>query len=256
MKLAGNVGHQNAILAGMLEAAPDVDCVITIDADLQDDISAVDAMLDAFAGGSEIVYGVRADRASDSLFKRATASIYYKLMSKLGIKTIPQHGGFRLVGAAALAALSRYPERNVFLRGIFPSMGFRHESVFYSRLGRKAGRTKYPLSKMLSFAWQGITSFSSQPLRWVSVMGLVVMALSLLYGLYTIRMHFLGVTVPGWSTLAAGMFFLGAVQLLSIAVVGEYIAKIYVEVKGRPRYIREATSWQQERGKPQDDAAE
>jgi glycosyltransferase involved in cell wall biosynthesis len=238
LKLAGNVGHQNALLAGMLEVPPYVDCLVTLDADLQDDVSVIEEMLRAFSEGKDIVYGVRRDRSSDSAFKRATAGLYYRLMLKLGVNLVPQHADFRLIGRNVLAALRDYPEKNIFLRGIFPSMGFQSTKVFYARRARMLGVTKYPLSKMLSFAWQGITSFSSQPLRWVSVVGISVMFLSLLYALFTLYVHFKGITVPGWTTLAAGMFFLGAVQLLSIAVLGEYIAKIYIEVKNRPRYIK------------------
>lgn len=242
LKLAGNVGHQNALLAGMLEIPSYVDCLVTLDADLQDDISVIEEMLQAFSEGKDIVYGVREDRSSDSTFKRATAGLYYRFMLALGVNLIPQHADFRLIGRNVLAALKNYPEKNIFLRGIFPSMGFQSTKVFYARQARKLGVTKYPLSKMFSFAWQGITSFSSQPLRWVSIAAISVMFLSLVYGIFTLYVHFKGITVPGWTTLAAGMFFLGAVQLLSIAVLGEYIAKIYIEVKNRPRYIKETTT--------------
>jgi glycosyltransferase involved in cell wall biosynthesis len=244
LKLAGNVGHQNALLAGMLEVPSQVDCVITLDADLQDDVFVVEDMLQAFSEGKDIVYGVRKDRSSDSPFKRITAGCYYRLMLKLGVNLVPQHADFRLIGRNVLDALKNYPEKNIFLRGLFPSMGFQTAKVFYARRARTLGVTKYPLSKMLSFAWQGITSFSSRPLRWVSIAGICVMFLSLVYALSTLYVHFKGMTVPGWTTLAAGMFFLGATQLLSIAVLGEYIAKIYTEVKNRPRYIKETTTKQ------------
>ena len=248
LKLAGNVGHQNALLAGMLEAAPHVDCLVSLDADLQDDISVTEEMLQAFSEGNDIVYGVRSDRSSDSAFKRVTAGMYYGLMSALGVKLISQHGDFRLISRNVLANLEQYTETNIFLRGIFPSMGFKHAKVFYTRQPRISGITKYPLSKMLAFAWQGVTSFSSKPLHWISVMGIVTMIFSLLYASFTVYLYFIGITIPGWATLAAGIFFLGAVQLLSIAVLGEYIAKIYMEVKNRPRYIKETMAGNMENG--------
>ena len=239
LKLAGNVGHQNALLAGMLEIRDEVDCLISMDADLQDDISAVPAMLKCFAEGCDIVYGIRNNRDSDTPFKRSTAGLFYKLMERIGVRIIPQHADYRLVSRAAANALAQYGESHLFLRGIFPSMGFKHATVSYARKERQYGETKYPLRRMLSFAWQGITSFSALPLRLAGLFSLGSLALAILESVLAILAWSQGETTSGWTSLMIAMLFLGSVQLFCITLIGEYLAKIYIEVKRRPRYIVE-----------------
>ena len=239
LKLAGNVGHQNALLAGMLEMPPNIDCIISLDADLQDDITTIERMLQRFAEGYDIVYGVRDDRSKDSYFKRFSAGWFYKIMELLNVKLIPQHADFRLVGRNAVNALSDFGESNLFLRGIFPSMGFKHTTERYARLERKFGETKYPLRKMLSFAWQGITSFSAAPLRLAGMLSLGTFILAILESLRALYSWWQGDAIAGWTSLTITILFLGAIQLFSLAVIGEYLAKIFVEVKKRPRYIVE-----------------
>ena len=239
LKLAGNVGHQNALLAGMLEIRDEVDCLISMDADLQDDINVIPDMLKQYGAGCDIVYGVRDNRDSDTSFKRSTAGFFYKLMERIGVSIVPQHADYRLVSQAAVNALAQYGESNLFLRGIFPSMGFCNASVTYARKERQFGDTKYPLKKMLSFAWQGITSFSAMPLRLAGAFSLGILALAVLECLFVFLAWARGETVSGWTSLMIAMLFLGSVQLFCITLIGEYLAKIYVEVKRRPRYIAE-----------------
>jgi glycosyltransferase involved in cell wall biosynthesis len=239
LKLAGNVGHQNALLAGMLEIRDEVDCLISMDADLQDDINAIPTMLECFAEGCDIVYGVRDNRDSDPFFKRNTAKLFYKLMEWLGVRTVPQHADYRLVSRAAVNALAHYGESNLFLRGIFPSMGFHSATITYTRKARQYGETKYPLRRMLAFAWQGITSFSGMPLRLAGFLSLGTFVLALLESLRAFISWLRGDVVTGWTSLIITILFVGAVQLFSLAIIGEYLAKIFIEVKGRPRYIVE-----------------
>ena len=239
LKLAGNVGHQNALLAGMLEIRHEVDCLISMDADLQDDINIIPTMLERFAEGCDIVYGVRDNRDSDTSFKRNTAGFFYKMMECIGIRIVPQHADYRLVSQAAVNALAQYGESNLFLRGIFPSMGFCNATVTYTRKERQYGETKYPLRRMLAFAWQGITSFSGKPLRLAGLFSLGALILALLQTLLALLAWARGDVITGWTSLMIAILFLGSVQLFCIALIGEYLAKIYTEVKRRPRYIVE-----------------
>lgn len=240
VKFAANAGHQNAVWAGMETArAWNADCVISIDADLQDDISVIPEMIDLYCQGDEIVYGIRNNRATDTAFKRGTAHLFYALMQKLNLSVIPDHADYRLVGREALDALQGFGEHNLFLRGLFPVLGFRTGKVYYRRLARKAGTTKYPLKKMLAFAWQGITACSVAPLRLAGLMGVLCMLVALLVSILSLARYLAGETIQGWTSLIIIILFIGSAQLFSLAVMGEYIAKIYTEVRGRPRYIIE-----------------
>lgn len=237
LNLAGNVGHQNALYAGLMSSYKNVDATISIDADLQDDINVIENMIDEFNKGNDIVYGVRNDRTSDSFFKRFTAQSFYKLMTVMGVKSVYNHADFRLMSARAVEQLGHYKERNLFLRGMVPLIGYKTSCVYYARKERMAGESKYPLKKMLSFAFDGITSFSIKPITMVSWVGFIVVFISICAMIYTFIGHFVGnTTVSGWSSLMISIWFLGGVQLLSIGVIGQYIGKTYVEVKERPRY--------------------
>lgn len=242
VKFAGNAGHQNAVWAGMETARQwGVDCIISLDADLQDDISVIPEMLARYAEGCDIVYGVRASRSTDTPFKRTTARFFYALMRRLNVSMIPDHADYRLVGRPALEALEGYGEQSLFLRGLFPTMGFRTATVSYARLARQAGESKYPLRKMLSFAWKGITSCSAAPLRLAGLMSFVCMVVALLICAVTLWKYAMGETLQGWTSLIIVTLLLGSVQLFCLAVMGEYIAKIFTEVRHRPRYIVEKT---------------
>lgn len=242
LKFAVNAGHQNAVLAGMHHArAVGVDCIISLDADLQDDISVIPEMLAHYAKGCEIVYGVRCDRSTDTSFKRTTAHMFYALMGHLGVRLVPDHADFRLVGRLALEALEHFHESNVFLRGIFPAMGFATANVSYRRLSRQAGESKYPLWKMVSLAWKGITSFSAAPLRLAVILSVVSMFVALLLALKALLAYMGGTAVDGWTSLVIVVLFMGSVQLFCLGVMGEYVAKMFVEIKARPRYIVERT---------------
>lgn len=236
LNLAGNVGHQNALLAGLIQASDDVDVTISIDADLQDDINVIENMLDEYEAGNDIVYGVRNDRTSDSFFKRITAQSFYKLMSFMGVKSVYNHADFRLMSARAVKQLGNYKERNLFLRGMVPLIGYKTSCVYYARKERMAGESKYPLKKMLSFAFDGITSFSVKPIILITWLGGIATIISMVMMIYTLIGYFVGSTVSGWSSLMISIWFLGGAQLLSIGVIGQYIGKTYVEVKERPRY--------------------
>lgn len=236
LNLAANVGHQHALYAGLMSTYNDVDAAISIDADLQDDINVIEEMIDEFNNGNDIVYGVRNDRTSDSFFKRFTAQSFYKLMSMMGVKSVYNHADFRLMSSRAVKQLSKYKERNLFLRGIVPLIGYKTTCVYYARKERMAGESKYPLKKMLSFAFDGITSFSTKPISLISGLGVIVIVICCIAMIYTLVGHFMGNTVSGWSSLMISIWFLGGVQLLSIGVIGQYIGKTYMEVKGRPRY--------------------
>lgn len=238
VKLSRNRGHQNALLSGLLSA--DGDAVISIDADLQDDLSVIEKMVDAYAEGYEIVYGVRKARDTDTWFKRWTALRYYGLLRSLGVNIIPNHADFRLMGRQSLAALGQYAEVNLFLRGIIPQLGFRATSVFYDRLDRVAGESKYPLGKMIKLALDGITSFSPVPLRLIAGLGGIICLFSLAMGVWAVAIRlFTDRALPGWASTTVPIYLLGGVQLLCIGILGEYVAKIYSETKGRPRYLIE-----------------
>lgn len=236
LKLSGNVGHQNALLAGLLTANNDSDMTVSIDADLQDDINAIEKMVDAYIGGADIVYGVRSDRSSDSAFKRTTAQGFYKLMSAMGAKSVYNHADFRLMSHRAVDALAQYKERNLFLRGIVPLIGFKTEKVYYERSKRVAGESKYPLKKMLKFAFDGITSFSIKPISLITTLGIVIIICSIAALIYSLISYFTGNAEPGWASLIISIWFLGGVQLAAIGLVGQYVGKIYVESKERPRF--------------------
>lgn len=237
LKLARNVGHQNALVAGLHAAKDYSDCVISIDADLQDDIQAIREFIMKFNEGSEIVYGVRKGRETDTFFKRSTAQGFYKMMRKLGVDLVYNHADFRLMSKRALHELERFKEVNLFLRGIVPLLGFRTDVVYYDRLERQAGETKYPLKKMLAFAFDGITSFSVSPIRFVLVIGFVSFLMSLFFGGYFLALKFLGNTETGWTSLITSIWLIGGLQLIAIGLIGEYIGKIYKETKQRPKYI-------------------
>lgn len=237
IKLSCNRGHQNALLCGLLTLKNEADAVISIDADLQDDINVFDKMLESFEQGCDIVYGVRSKRETDTFFKRFTAESFYKILNGLGAKVIFNHADYRLMSKRALNCLEEYGERNIFLRGIVPLIGFKTDIVEYERSERLAGESKYPLKKMLALAWEGITSLSIQPIRLVTGTGIVVFALSILMLIYFLFRYFTGATVQGWASLAVSIWAIGGLQLLAIGIVGEYIGKIYLETKKRPRFI-------------------
>lgn len=239
IKLAANVGHQNALMAGLTEVNGLCDCCISIDADLQDDITVIPQFLNEYRNGCDVVYGVRKRRESDTAFKRGTAKAFYKLMRLLGADIIENHADYRLLSRRALNALAEFSEVNLFLRGMVRLVGFKSGVVYYDRTKRYAGKSKYPLRKMLSFAFDGITSFSIKPIRIVWALGVLVSFIAVLAEIYTLCARFLGVSVTGWSSLMISIWFLGGVQLISVGVIGEYIGKIYKEVKRRPRYIIE-----------------
>ena len=236
LKLSGNVGHQNALLAGLLTANEDSDITVSIDADLQDDVNAIEKMVDAYLNGADIVYGVRSDRSSDSVYKRATAQGFYKVMSAMGAKSVYNHADFRLMSHRAVEALSEYKERNLFLRGIVPLIGFKTEKVYYERSKRVAGESKYPLKKMLKFAFDGITSFSIKPISLITALGIIIIICSVAALIYSLISYFTGNAEPGWASLIISIWFLGGVQLAAIGLVGQYVGKIYVESKERPRF--------------------
>ena len=239
IKLACNVGHQNALMAGLMTVRSHCDCCISVDADLQDDIQAIPKFVEKYDKGCDVVYGVRSSRANDTKFKRGTAGIFYKIMKALGADVVENHADYRLMSKRALDALSEFPEVNLFLRGMVRLVGFKNDVVYYERKKRFAGESKYPLRKMLSFAFDGITSFSTKPIRIVWTLGVLVIFLAVLAEIYTLCARFFGVSVTGWSSLMTSIWFLGGVQLISVGVIGEYIGKIYKEVKHRPKYIIE-----------------
>lgn len=239
IKFSRNFGHQSALLGGVSSMYQEVDCIITIDADLQDDIRVIEDMITKFGQGFEIVYGVRKSRDTDSAFKKTTAQGFYKMMRTMGVEIVYNHADFRLASSRVCENLLKFGEVNLFLRGIFPLIGFNSTTVYYDRLDRTAGETKYPLMKMLGFALEGITSFSVKPLRIVSLIGISLFFVSLILALYSLYSYiFLG-TVPGWTSITLPIYFIGGVQILCIGIIGEYLGKIYKEVKSRPRYIIE-----------------
>lgn len=238
LRLARNVGHQNALLAGLMSVKKKVDCVITIDADLQDDISVIKTMIEHYQNGSDIVYGIRQSRNKDSLFKRFTAFVFYKMMQYSGTSVLFNHADFRLLSARTLQQLSRFKERNLFLRGIFPLIGYQSSEVYYDRTDRIIGQSKYTLRKMIGLAWDGISSFTHVPLDFILMIGVISFLGSLLLAVWALTAKFFSQTVPGWTSIMIPLCFMGGIQLLSIGVIGEYIAKVYLEVKRRPRFIK------------------
>ena len=236
LKLAGNVGHQNALTAGLLTAMDMCDVTVSIDADLQDDVNVIEEMVDKFHEGKDIVYGVRSSRKKDSFFKRSTAQGFYRFMSLMGVKTIYNHADFRLMSRRAVEQFSRYEESNLFLRGMVPLIGYETDSVYYERRERAAGESKYPFKKMLALALNGITSFSIKPIGLITTLGFLIVIGSVAAAVYALISYFTENAVPGWTSLILSIWFIGGVQLLAIGLVGQYIAKIYMEVKHRPRY--------------------
>lgn len=236
LKLAGNVGHQFALTAGLLTAKDFCDMAVSIDADLQDDTSVIEEMVDKYHAGNDIVYGVRNDRKSDSWFKRTTAQGFYKIMALMGVKTVYNHADFRLMSKRALEHFSKFEENNLYLRGMVPLIGYQTDCVYYERKERVAGESKYPFSKMLALAWNGITSFSVKPISLVTGLGFLIMFLSVLAAIYAFVSYFFGSVEPGWTSLLLSVWFLGGLQLCAIGLIGQYIGKIYIEVKHRPRY--------------------
>ena len=237
--LAGNVGHQNALLAGLTQVITICDISISIDADLQDDINVMEEMIDKYYEGSDIVYGVRNNRDTDSIFKRFTAQAFYKFMKIMGVKSVYNHADFRLLSQRALKALLSFPERNLFLRGLVPMLGFNERTEYYDRKERMAGVSKYPLGKMLNFALDGITSFSVKPLRLIHLMGLVFILIAIGVCVYALMAYLGGRSVPGWTSLLISVWFVGGTLLVALGIAGEYIGKIYTEVKRRPRYFEQ-----------------
>ena len=239
INLSKNMGHQNALLAGLMTAKDMCDVAISMDADLQDDINAIDEMIDKFIDGADIVYGVRSKRATDTFFKRVTAENFYKLMDYLGAKTVYNHADYRLMSRRALMDLSQFGEVNLFLRGIVPMIGYKSEVVYYERAERFAGESKYPLGKMLSFAVQGITSLSTKPIKMITSLGFFIFFVSIVVLIYSLVRHYTGHTIPGWTTTVLSVWAIGGLIMISLGVIGEYIGKIYLETKNRPRFIIE-----------------
>ena len=239
VKLSRNRGHQNALLAGLMTARSFCDAAISLDADLQDDINAMDAMLQKFQDGCDIVYGVRSDRETDTVFKRCTAQGYYKFMSGMGGELVYNHADYRLMSRRALDGLAGFGEVNLFLRGIVPMIGYRSDIVTYARKERPAGKSKYPLKKMLAFAWEGLTSLSIRPIRMITILGTLIFLVSIGMLIYSVIRHAMGATITGWTSLAVSIWAIGGLQLLAIGIIGEYIGKVYLETKSRPKYIIE-----------------
>ncbi len=240
INLSKNMGHQNALLAGLMTAVDHCDVSISMDADLQDDINAIDEMIDKFNAGCDIVYGVRSSRAKDSFFKRATAESFYKTMKNLGANTVYNHADFRLMSRRALLGLSEFGEVNLFLRGIVPMVGFKSDVVYYERAERFAGESKYPLKKMISFAIEGITSLSTKPIRMITNLGIFIFFVSIVVLIYSLVRYFTGNTIKGWTTTVLSVWAIGGLIMISLGVLGEYIGKIYLETKNRPRFIIES----------------
>jgi glycosyltransferase involved in cell wall biosynthesis len=238
IKLSRNRGHQQALLAGLLTAKGDV--VVTIDCDLQDDLAAIEKMVDAQRAGADVVYGVRRNRGSDTIFKRLSAECYYRLLGMIGVEIVFNHADFRLLTRRVIEALRQFGETNIFLRAIIPQLGFPSSIVYYDRAPRFAGETKYPLGKMLAFAWEGVTSFSAAPLRFITRLGIVIFVMSLAVICWALWIRlFTNAAVPGWASTVVPMFLLGGIQLLCIGIIGEYLAKIYLETKRRPHFLIE-----------------
>lgn len=239
VKLSRNKGHQNALLAGLMTAKEKADMTISLDADLQDDVDVIDKMVEKYYEGNDVVYGVRSARKTDTFFKKFTAQGFYKIMQAMGVEIVYNHADYRLMSRRALEGLAQFKEVNLFLRGIVPLIGYRSDVVTYERHERFAGESKYPLKKMLAFATDGITSFSIKPIRLITTFGILIFGISLLMLLYSLIVHFMGKTVAGWTSMIISIWAIGGLQLLAIGIVGEYIGKIYLETKERPKYIIE-----------------
>lgn len=239
IKLSRNKGHQNALLAGLMTVKAHCDIAISMDADLQDDIDAVDEMLEKYAEGCEIVYGVRNARNTDTVFKRKTAECYYKIMRLLGADIVYNHADYRLMSKRALDGLEQFKEVNLFLRGVVPMIGYQSGKVYYARKERFAGKSKYPLKKMLAFAWEGLTSLSIRPIRMIMVLGSVIFLVSIAMLIYSIVRYAMGATLVGWTSTVVSIWAIGGLQLLAIGIIGEYIGKVYLETKQRPKFIVE-----------------
>lgn len=239
INLSRNRGHQNALLAGLMTVKDYADVTISMDADLQDDIDAIDEMMDKYLEGTDIVYGVRSSRTKDTFFKKATAEGFYKLMNAMGANTVFNHADYRLMSRRALEGLSEFGEVNLFLRGMVPMIGYSSDVVYYERGERFAGESKYPFGKMLSFAIEGITSLSIKPIRLITFLGFFIFLVSIGILIYSLVRHFMGATIVGWTTLMVSVWAIGGLILLSLGVVGEYIGKIYLETKARPRFLIE-----------------
>ena len=237
INLSKNFGHQAAVLAGLTVASKDSDMIISIDADLQDDVNAIIKMVDEYHKGFDVVYGVRDNRDTDTFFKKTTAKVFYKMMTLFGAKTVENHADFRLMSQRVVEKLLDFPEENIFLRGMVTLVGYPSTSVYYKRNERFAGESKYPLKKMISFAFDGITSFSNAPLKWIMGLGIVTTMFAICFVLYAVIQHFRGDSTEGWSSIVGSIWLLGGVQLVSVAVIGQYIGKIFTEVKKRPRFI-------------------
>ena len=239
LKMSRNRGHQNTLYGGLVTLKDYADAVISIDADLQDDINAIDEMLEKYENGCDIVYGVRKKRETDTFFKRFTAESFYKILASMGAEVVFTHADFRLMSKRALDSFAEFKEVNLFLRGIVPMVGFKSGIVEYERLERQAGESKYPLSKMLALAWQGITSLSVKPIRMIMWLGIVIFLIAFGFGIYSFIAYFFGKTEPGWASLFLSVWALGGLQLFAIGVIGEYLGKVYLETKQRPRFIVE-----------------
>lgn len=239
IKLSRNKGHQNALLAGLMTVKSKCDMTISLDADLQDDINAIDAMVDKYYEGCDIVYGVRSARETDTFFKRTTAEGFYKLIKAMGADITYNHADYRLMSRRALDGLEQFKEVNLFLRGIVPMIGYKSDSVFYERKERMAGESKYPLKKMLAFAWEGITSLSTKPIKLITSLGIFIFVVSIIMLIYSIIRHYTGATEIGWTSTIVSIWAIGGLQLLSIGIIGEYIGKVYLETKERPKFIVE-----------------
>ena len=239
LNLAGNVGHQNALMAGLNTVKERCDAAISIDADLQDDVNVIPEMIERYMEGNDIVYGVRRERKTDTFFKRTTALAFYRLMKTMGAKSVYNHADYRLMSSRAIQQLCRFRERNLYLRGLVPLIGYQTACVYYNRDKRFAGESKYPYKKMLNFAIDGITSFSVKPVRMIFWLGCIFLLIALCVTIWTLRAYFLHNTVPGWSSLMISLWLVGGTILVSLGIVGEYIGKIYIEVKDRPRYNEE-----------------
>ena len=243
IKLSRNRGHQNALLAGLMTVKQHFDAVISMDADLQDDINAIDEMVEKYKSGCDIVYGVRMSRKKDSIFKRTTALMFYKAMKWMGAETVYNHADYRLMSRRALDALENFKEVNLFLRGLVPLIGFKSDKVYYDRGSRYAGKSKYPLSKMLAFAFEGITSLSIRPIQIIIRLGVLLSVVGLAVLIYSLVQHFLQNTEAGWTSIMASVWTIGGLQMIAIGVIGKYIGKIYLETKARPRFIIEKNTF-------------
>ena len=239
LKLSSNFGHQNALLAGLFTQVGAADCLLTIDADLQDDVDVIETMVEKYAAGAKIIYGVRKSRQSDSFWKRQSAQFFYRLLRFLKVKTVYNHADFRLADRMVIQGLQRFNEVNLFLRGIFPLMGYRSEVVYYSRAPRQLGETKYPFRKMASFAWQGVTSFNTSLLRLVSWMGIAMFILSLLIAFWVLIAYLSGNTIAGWTSMLLIITLFSGINMICLGLIGEYVGKIFLEVKQRPRFLIE-----------------